>query len=125
MTADGPRAISYDGPLGRRIIELHVWAVRQGLLGTAAAELFDGFCRRLIVAGVPLWRGFAAMRTLHPQWGGYGYTWWRDLNVVQPEQFERGNEYEQDVLDSPFTHLIREAESSRRGRSLAASAPAA
>jgi adenylate cyclase len=113
MTADGPRPISYDGPLGRQIIELHVWAVRQGLLGTAAAELFDGFCRRLIFAGVPLWRGFAAMRTLHPQWGGYGYTWWRDLDVVQPEQFERGNEYEQDVLDSPFTHLIRQAEASR------------
>jgi len=44
MTAEGPRPISFDGPLGRRIIELHVWAVRQGLLGTAAAELFDGFC---------------------------------------------------------------------------------
>jgi adenylate cyclase len=116
MTADGPRPISFDGPLGRRIIELHVWAVRQGLLGTAATELFDGFCRRLIFAGVPLWRGYAAMRTLHPQWGGYGYTWWRDLDVVQPEQYERGNEYEQDVLDSPFTHLIEQAESSRGER---------
>jgi adenylate cyclase len=114
MTADGPRPISYDGPLGRQIIELHIWAVRQGLLGAAAPELFDGFCRRLMFAGVPLWRGYAAMRTLHPQWGGYAYTWWRDLNVVQPEQFERGNEYEQDVLDSPFAHLIRQAESSRR-----------
>ena len=52
-----PQSISYDAPLGRQIIELHVWAVRQGLLGTAAAELFDGFCQRLIIAGVPLWRG--------------------------------------------------------------------
>jgi len=38
-----PRSIRFDAPLGQRIIELHVWAVRQGLLGTAAAELFDGF----------------------------------------------------------------------------------
>ncbi len=69
-----PRPISFDAPLGQRIIELHVWAVRQGLLGTAAAELFDGFCQRLALAGVPLWRASAAMRTLHPQWGGYSYT---------------------------------------------------
>ena len=39
-----PHPISFDAPLGQRIIELHVWAVRQGLLGTAASELFDGFC---------------------------------------------------------------------------------
>src|SRR5438445_1727358 len=116
MTAAAPRRLSFDGPLGRQIVDLYVWAVRQGLLGAAAEELFAGFCQRLIEAGVPLWRGYAAMRTLHPQWGGYGYTWWRDLDVVQPEQYERGNEYEQDVLDSPFTHLIEQAESSRGER---------
>jgi len=110
---DPPRPISYDGALGQQIIELHVWAVGQGLRGIAAAELFDGLCERLVIAGVPLWRAFAGMRTLHPQWGGYGYTWWRDLKTVQPEQFERGSEYEQDVLNSPFAHLIRQADASR------------
>ena len=69
-----PLAIDYEGALGRQIIELHVWAVRQGLLGVDAAELFDGFCQRLVTARVPLWRGFAGMRTLHPQWAGYTYT---------------------------------------------------
>jgi adenylate cyclase len=73
MTADVRRPISFDGPLGRRIIDVHVWAVRQGLLGAAGEEVFGGFCQRLIDTGVPLWRGYAAMRTLHPQWGGYGY----------------------------------------------------
>ena len=33
-----PRPISFDAPLGRRIIDLHVWAVRQGLAGAAAEE---------------------------------------------------------------------------------------
>jgi adenylate cyclase len=61
---------------------------------------------------VPLWRGFTGMPTLHPQWGGYGYTWWRHLNAIQPAQFERGDEYEQEILNSPFGHLIREAETS-------------
>jgi adenylate cyclase len=117
MTADIPPPISFDGPLGRQIIDLHVWAVRQGLLGTAAAELFDGFCRRLITAGVPLWRGYAAMRTLHPQWAGYTYTWRRDLNAIEPEQRERGEEYEQAVSSGPFGALIREAIAARDGMS--------
>ncbi|MBV8337494.1 MAG: adenylate/guanylate cyclase domain-containing protein [Alphaproteobacteria bacterium] len=101
---------SFDDPLGRKIIELHVWAVREGLRGTEAAALFDGLCQRLIAAGVPLWRAFAGMPTLHPQWGGYGYTWWRHLSAIQPAQFERGDEYEQEILSSPFGLLIRQAE---------------
>jgi adenylate cyclase len=106
---------SFDGPLGQKIIELHVWAVGEGLRGTEAAPLFDGLCQRLVGAGVPLWRAFAGMRTLHPQWGGYTYTWWRHLNAIQPQQFERGDEYEQGVLNSPIGHLIREAEASAGG----------
>jgi len=81
-----PRPISLDAPLGRRIIDLHVWAVRQGLLGTAAEELLAGFCRRLTDAGVPLWRGSAAMRTLHPQWGGYVYSWQREQDAIELQQ---------------------------------------
>jgi hypothetical protein len=104
-----PHSISYDGALGQQIIEMHVWAVREGLRGAAAAELFDGFCQRLVTARVPLWRGFAGMRTLHPQWAGYTYTWRRDLNAIQPVQFERSDEYEQEVLNSPFTYLSRQA----------------
>jgi adenylate cyclase len=113
---DPPRPISFDGPLGRQIIELHVWAVRQGLLGTQAAELFDGFCQRLVIAGVPLWRAFAGMRTLHPQWGGYAYTWRRDLDAIRPSQFARGDAYEQDILNSPIGYLVREAQASGGGR---------
>src|SRR5438270_10569170 len=105
-----PRPISFDAPLGQRIIELHVWAVRQGLLGTGAAELFDGFCQRLDFGGLPLWRASAAMRTLHPQWGGYGYLWRRDLNAIEPSQFERGGEYRRVWLTSPFAYLLKKAE---------------
>ena len=53
---EAPFSIDYDGALGRQVVDLHVWAVRQGLLGTAAPELFDGFCQRLVIAGLPLWR---------------------------------------------------------------------
>jgi adenylate cyclase len=99
--------LSFDGPLGRKIIELHVWAVGEGLRGADAATLFDELCQRLVGAGVPLWRAFAGMRTLHPQWGGYGYMWWRQLNAIQPRQFERGHAYGQLVLNSPIGYLIQ------------------
>ena len=110
-----PRPISYDAPLGRQIVELHIWAVREGLRGTSAAALFEGLCRRLVRAGLPLWRAFAGMRTLHPQWGGYAYTWWRNLDAIEPAQFERGDAYEQDILNSPIGYLVRQAEASAGG----------
>jgi adenylate cyclase len=100
-----PLPLSFDGPLGQKIIELHMWAVGEGCVAPTRQALFDGLCRRLIDAGVPLWRAFAGMRTLHPQWGGYGYTWWRRLNAIQPTQFERGDEYEQGVTKQPYRHL--------------------
>jgi adenylate cyclase len=90
-----PHVLALDPALARRIIDVHIWAVRRGLRGADAASLFDGLCQRLVETGVPLWRGFAGMRTLHPQWGGYSYTWRRDLNAIQPAQFERGDEYQE------------------------------
>ena len=51
-----PLPQSFDDPLGRKIIELHVWSVGEGLRGKEAALLFDGLCQRLVIAGVPLWR---------------------------------------------------------------------
>ena len=61
---------TFDGPLGRAIIETHIWAVRGGLGGATAHDLFDGYCQRLVIHGVPLWRAHTAMETLHPQWRG-------------------------------------------------------
>ena len=111
-----PLPQSFDDPLGRKIIELHVWSVGEGLRGKEAALLFDGLCQRLVIAGVPLWRAFAGMRTLHPQWGGYAYTWWRDRGIEQPMQFARGNQYEQELEASPFAHLRRQANEQGDGR---------
>jgi len=72
-----------------RINELQLWAVREGLRRAPAAPLFEDFCRRLIGFGVPLWRAFAGMRTLHPQWAGYTYTWRRDHDAVHPGRDRR------------------------------------
>jgi adenylate cyclase len=49
------------------------------------------------------------METLHPQWSGYGYTWRRDLNAIEPAQYAHGSTEESDWLTSPFYHLIDRA----------------
>jgi adenylate cyclase len=101
---------TFDGALGRRIIETHIWAVREGLRGASAYDLFDGYCQRLVIHGVPLWRAHAAMETLHPQWSGYGYTWRRDLNAIHPEQCGRSDIAGQDWLSSTMYDLVRRAQ---------------
>jgi adenylate cyclase len=100
---------TFDDALGRRIVDTHIWAVREGLRGADAYELFDGYCQRLVVHGTPLWRAHTAMETLHPQWGGYGMTWRRDLNAIAPEQYAHGSMSGSDWLASPFQHLIDRA----------------
>jgi adenylate cyclase len=105
MRAESPIATALSVKIDRRITELHLWAVRQGLRRAPTAMLFEDFCQRLVAAGVPVWRAFAGMRTLHPQWAGYTYTWWRDRNVVNPERRQRGEGYDQDLRDSPYAYL--------------------
>src|SRR5271167_1646256 len=102
---------TFDDALGRRIIETHIWAVREGLRGAAAYDLFDGYCQRLVVHGTDLWRAHVAMETLHPQWNGYGYTWRRDLNAIEPEQYAHGSFEGADFLTSPLNALIVRARS--------------
>ena len=97
---------SFDGPTGLSIVQMHVWAVREGLRGIEPMALFMGLCQRLLEIGVPVWRAFAATRTLHPQWAGYSYTWWRD-GGIEPQLFPRGDHYEQVVADSVFGYLRR------------------
>jgi adenylate cyclase len=103
-----PRLGTYDGTLGRSIIAIHRWAVHQGLCGAPAEGVFEGLCLRLLEAGVPLWRGFVGGHTLHPQWGGYNFTWIRDRGAFNLVQRERGPDYGRDLQTSPFGPLMRE-----------------
>jgi adenylate cyclase len=99
---------TFDDALRRRIIESHIWAVTEGLRGAAAYDLFDGYCQRLVIHGTPLWRAHTAMETLHPQWHGYGFTWRRDLNAIEPAQYAHGDDVPIWVT-SPFFALIERA----------------
>jgi adenylate cyclase len=109
---------SFDGLLGRRIVDLHRWAVGAGLRGTSTADLFAGFCQRLMDDGVPLWRGYAAMETLHPQWWGFGFAWRRGLGIVEPAQFGRDHATAPGWVGSVFHHLVERSEAGERNPSI-------
>ena len=104
----GARRLFAD-PRARAIAGLYVWTMEAGLHGANAAELFDGFCRGLVEAGVRLLRAHVSTQTLHPQWTGYGYTWRRELNAVHEQQFARVETPLSAWLQSPFAHLIGRA----------------
>ena len=92
---------TFDDALGHRIIETHIWAVREGLRG---ADRLRTVRRLLPAAGHrrhAAVAGHAAMETLHPQWSGYGYTWRRDLNAIQPEQYAHGERHRRDLAGQP------------------------
>jgi adenylate cyclase len=91
--------------LAESAVELNAWATEEGLRGATARELFDGYCRRLSALNVVIVRAYVSTQTLHPQWGGYGYTWRRDLNSVREQQYARGP-VSQEWLSSPFNALI-------------------
>jgi adenylate cyclase len=104
--------------LGRRIIDTHIWAVREGRRGAAGEELFDGYCQRLVADDVPLWRAQTAMETLHPQWSGYGFTWRRDLNAIQPLQFAHDDGDDPVWVHSPFYDLVCRAQAGEEDPSM-------
>jgi adenylate cyclase len=58
------------------------------------------------------------METLHPQWSGYGYTWRRDLNAIEPQQYVHGSTEDADFLGSPFNELIVRAQGGEENPSL-------
>ncbi len=106
--AAGKASHLFPDPRARNIVDLHVWAMGEGLRGATAGELFDGYCQRLVIGGMALQRAHVSTQTLHPQWSGYGYTWRRDLNSVHYQQFPRGPS-SSIWLESPFYAVISRA----------------
>ena len=61
------------------------WLMDQALGETDLESLFAGCCQRLWSAGVPLWRGYIAVRTLHPLIRAVALTWRQDSGLKREE----------------------------------------
>lgn len=59
------------------------WLLTEGSNITNARELVERLARRLVDAGVPLWRVVCLIRTLHPQVIGVRYVWRSDSGISE------------------------------------------
>src|SRR5260221_12209428 len=69
----GERNLHHEG--AARVVE---WMMRDGRHVTRMREFGDEMCRRIADAGIPLWRAFCSVGTLHPEIAGSAYVWRRD-----------------------------------------------
>jgi hypothetical protein len=109
MRAQSPIATAPSATTDGRITELHLWAVREGLRRAPAATLFADFCRCWLLPGCRFGALSSGCERYIHNGPGYTYTWWRDRDLVQPVRRERGEEYDQDLRDSPFLYLLNAA----------------
>jgi adenylate cyclase len=74
---------------------LWFWLMTEAPAAPSERDLVERFARALIDVGIPVWRLWLAIRTLHPQLFGDGYTWEDNGQGVQHLMVD------QDVLENP------------------------
>ncbi len=86
---------------------ISAWLVKEGLRGSTQTALLQGFCERLVAAGIPLQRAYAGQRALHPVFGAVGFDWHRDRNHATREDYARVPEPHGRWLKSPFYYMLQ------------------
>ncbi len=92
------------------------WLVREGLRSATQTELLQGFCERLVGAGIPLWRAHIAQRALHPVYGAVGFNWRRAVGDATREDYARAAQPGEGWLKSPFRYLLETGQLELRDR---------
>jgi adenylate cyclase len=87
------------------LIPLHAWLIEAGTNDVATETLFDGFCERLAVAGVPIARGFLSIAGLHPLRRAYSLTW-NYGQSVEATDFAHDTMATAVWQSSPFRHML-------------------
>ncbi len=86
-------------------VTIHAWLINQGLETAKVETIVGGFCDRLLDAGLPLARGYAALATLHPLILAHGYTWARAGRGVAQDQFSHARAGA-NWNNSPFLYML-------------------
>jgi adenylate cyclase len=70
------------------------WITEAGLEGGKETVLFEGFCRRAAVGGLPLARAIVIIDTLHPIYEGRAFRWERGKPEAELVEYGSSNEGE-------------------------------
>ena len=91
-------------PAGRppAFAALHDWLLTQALQDVALEDIVGGLGRRLVAAGVPLYRLSIGGVVLHPVYGTLGTIWDADTDRVRSEQYPRSAARTPEFQNSPF-----------------------
>jgi len=89
------------------------WVLTEGRRNLRGLALFDELCWRIVGKGLPLWRATFSTPTLHPEFLGYNYRWWRDREVVEEYRVRRGIDQTPDYTESPIRSVMERGEAVR------------
>ncbi len=105
-----------DLPAGDRaaLAAIADWLIGQARLQLAPLALIDGFCRRLLELGVPLWRLRAGQAIANPLASAWGVVWTRDGAGTHEYTVPRTLLATRAYFGSPFQQIIRTRQSFRR-----------
>jgi adenylate cyclase len=93
--------------------DIFAWVLGDGRTRLRGPALFDELCWRMIGQGIPLWRATFSTPTLHPQFLGYNYRWWRDRGITEEYHVRRGVIETQDYRESPIRVVMERGVSVR------------
>jgi adenylate cyclase len=88
--------------------------LHEGRSNTHMREFGDDMCRRVVEAGIPLWRAFCAIRTLHPQIAASAYVWRRGEGTAERRTAQHGIEKTPAFTQSPLAEVTRTGQTIRR-----------
>jgi adenylate cyclase len=97
------------------VTQIAAWLVAAGLDGRSETDILNGFCERVVAAGVPLVRGMVGIDTLHPIHEGRIFRWQpsrSDVDAVREYgRSSQDSESEEMWRRSPFFRLIETGDS--------------
>ena len=80
------------------------WLVKQALRDTPLDKIYEGTCKQLYAAGIPVTRGHVAFRVLHPLFEAQSLRWQKDRGIEATNYVHGADQREWER--SPFYHMI-------------------
>ena len=94
--------------------EIARWLIGEARVTCTPLDLIDGFCRRLVERGVPLWRLRAGQRLANPLASAWGVIWTRDGSDTHEYLVPRTMLSTGAYFGSPFQYVIQHRRTFRR-----------
>jgi adenylate cyclase len=81
------------------------WIIAQGIAGAQVDQILNGFCERLVEAGISILRVNLTFRAYHPEFGALAFRWRRGAQIER-EAYEHTVESPRDWVESPLYYLL-------------------